>query len=347
MAVWNRISSEQYGKLLRWNLLISPLLLILTLYSCSTANEAANRALPDVQREVTINNNIRFFVGNFLDVYFGGSGRLDSDQLAAMVADGVPVDLPVQPMTVEYTNIRDVQTLARGQDSGLYSVSASVTLTAPGAAGSTRNTFVLEVVRAGESYAVAKLPELTAYAAQRVQSSMTYLTPVSTTSPLGEAISNFAGAYYVSANSASLGRFVTSGFKDEFSIADSPYTAAQVVSIMAPRNLDGQPPTGDETVSVVVTFKGVVTNQTFNLMQTMLKMKVRDGKWVVDGIGARVPIDGVKAVDPAATPTTQSPLDYTGPKLTPTRPYATPESTPTDSSEGEQDDDSPTEPSGR
>ncbi|MGI6798560.1 hypothetical protein [Gordonia sihwensis] len=299
---------------------IVPIMFMFSSCALYYATEANSKKMPDVQAEVTINNNIRFFTTNFLTVWFGGSDRIDTEQLQSMVTDGVPIDLPVEPMTADFINVDSVSTLASGAGKGLYQVTANVTLTAPGSQETTRNKYVLEVARAGANYAVAKLPEITQYGSQRVESRMNLAAEVSTSGPLGEAITNFASAYYVSSNAASLGRFVTSGFKGE-PIQDSPYTAIQIDRIQASKPLENNGGTGGlkdgDTATVLVTFRGVVTNTTFNLMQTLLDVTKQDGKWVVAGIDKRVPIEGIQTRESGAATTTQNPLGgYTTPTMT-------------------------------
>lgn len=325
---WYSIPDKQLGRILRSFIVIVPLLALLSTCSYVTATQANNRAAPDVQREVTINNNLRFFATNFLGVWFDGSDRIDVEQLESMVTSGVPVELPTQPMSADYINIADVKTLASEGNLGLYQVTANVTLTAPGSQTMTRNAYTLEVVRSDSSYAVAKLPELKPYSTSQVTSSTKLVAEMSPSSALGEAITNFVGSYYVSSNASSLGRFVTSDFKGE-PIVDSPYTAVLVERIQASRSLEGQgEPEAGENEAVLVTFKGIVTNSTFNLMQVLLNVQLRDGKWVVDGISKRVPIENVKTQDELG-PTKANPIDEGGmPQLETTRPAAKPSATP-------------------
>ena len=309
MPAWYSPSEKTIGRILRVAVfIVLPVLTLMTMCSLNYAYQASNKPTPDTQKEVTINNNLRFFTSNFLTVWFSGSERLDREQLESMVTAGVPIDLPVTPMSAQYINIADVKTLASGRDSGLYLVTANVTLTPPGSQNTTRNSYSLEVVRSGTSYAVSKLPELLPYKSARVDASLDYLAETSTTSPLGEAITNFAGAYYVSSNAPSLGRFVTSNFTQE-PIPDSPYTAVQIERIQSQRNLDGQgAPKDGQNVTVLVTLRGIVTNTTFNLMQVLLNVQKQDGKWVVDGIGQRTPISNVKTQNGAAATATQNPI---------------------------------------
>jgi hypothetical protein len=317
MAWWS-ISDKTLGKVLRIGVfVVLPLALLTSLYSCGMAYQATHKPAPDVQREVTINNNIRFFVTNFLTLYFGGYGDGDKKALQAMVLNDVPISLSDQPMTADYINIDDVKTLASGQDKGLYEVAANITLTAPGSQSTTRNHYTLEVVRAGTAYAVARLPELAEYQTPSVSAMSKLVAEMSPDSDLGLAITSFATAYYVSSNSDALGRYVTSNFPTG-SIKNSPYTGVQVMSIKAPKQLDGPGrPDKHENVTVLVTLKGVVTTTTFNLMQVLLNVQISDNdRWVVDGISRRMPIENItEHTENNPGPTTQP---TAGPPDTPT-----------------------------
>ena len=341
MPAWYSPSEKTVGRILRVAVfIVLPIMALLTMCSYSYSYQASNKPTPDVQKEVTINNNLRFFATNFLTVWFSGSERIDREQLESMVTAGVPIDLPVTPMAAQYINIADVKTLASGPDRGLYRVTANVTLTPPGSQSSTRNTYALELVRSDTSYAVSKLPELLPYKSPRVEANLDYVAETSTTSPLGEAITNFAGAYYVSSNAPSLGRFVTSNFKQD-AIPDSPYTAVQIERIQSPKNLDGQgAPKNGQNVTVLVTLRGVVTNTTFNLMQVLLNVQKQDGKWVVDGIGQRTPISNVRTQNGAATTTSPAPIGGGFATPTQTDGVATQDdNTAPSTSESTQDDD--------
>lgn len=248
----------------------------------------------DVHKALSSYTNASYFARNYTLVWLGG-GTKQKDAIGSMSSVPASFNLNPDPMTVTDLNVTDVLwTPTEGAETE-WAFTIAATAVPPGGAAS-RNFYRVTFVEKDGAFQVITLPRIVNPETTPIRIATTYTSNTSLDGVLGKTLANFAKAYLVPGDSASLGRYVSENFKGS-PIAGSPYTAVKVTSInVAEGSPDPSTAGPGSTVEVMVTVQASISMTTFTTMQLPLRVtSTANGQWLVDAIMEPVNFGAVEA----------------------------------------------------
>lgn len=242
--------------------------------------------IPDTTADFNRLVRVEFVAKNYLKLWLTGTSE-DADLVKAMVTD--PAQLPhswsSEPLGVSDLNVADIASMVDADTHFTqWSVTIGATLTVPGSDIPSRNYFAVTLMDQPDSALKAlTLPRIVNHQRKDVVVASSYDNAVPSGSALATTVANFAAAYYTTAQSGSLGRYVSSSFTLH-PIASSPYTGTEVISIKSeePFSKNAAP---DTTLNLMVTIRASVSTTTFQSLSVPMTVHAIDnGQWVIDDL---------------------------------------------------------------
>jgi len=229
--------------------------------------------------------------------------RDDAGELAALVP-GVPTaSLAREPFVVADPAVAGIEEIA----AGVWSVTVAATVT-DARQVTARRYFQVPVTVSGDVVTALMMPTPVNGPVPGLEAAGGYGSNVEVTSPLGQAVSGFLGAYLTGASDVS--RWTTPGTVLA-ALDPAPYAGLSLDTLRSAQQLDATAaPVDGQTARLLATATASVTDDQSAPVAYALTMTARAGRWETTAIDA-VP---VLAITPNTTP---SPAAPTGTAATP------------------------------
>ncbi|BBY54188.1 hypothetical protein H7J07_06110 [Mycobacterium koreense] len=271
-------------------LVAAPLSLVVSLFSLMIMAKAiSNIPKPvDTYEAITDTTRVQNFARYSLLLWMGGTSS-SSKPLLNRSSAAKSIELSEVPFEVRSIDPSDIERW-QGFDAAQWRVTFAVTFVAPGTGAAQINRYAVTVIDRDHNYQLLMWPSIVNVDTVPYKVASAYTVGVGEKSALYNSLKQFAAAYLTSsADSTSLGRFVSSSFRGS-AIADTPYSEVEIESI---KLAEGSPQVDKAApgtqVKALVRVKASASIKTWSIMDLALRVSLSDNNvWLVDGIDSPI-----------------------------------------------------------
>ena len=264
-----------------------PVALMLTLVALQRISALPNPNPVDVPKESALEAKASRFGHDYLILWLAGNKDL---QPRIDEASSIPGGVPLPPTPFSVTDIKDLgpESYSR-EDNGdrNWIFDYDVIGTAPGEKSAVKRRYSVQFVQHGVSYRANRTPLPINPTATPFRLETGYPETVDVNSALGTAVNEFAKAYLIKGDNASLGRTVSGNFEHGRGapVQASAYTGVQTVAVYGSQVPPANPDPGT-TVHMLASIKAKVDDgDAFSTITLPLEMLYTDQhQWVTNAL---------------------------------------------------------------
>lgn len=281
-----------------------PVALVIALVLAVVVMRIPDPETHSVPAEVAATDNAKNWASNYLLLWLAGTGPSRGEDISPNLKtlqemSSVPGEftLPPTPYTVQDIAPVSAVSYPAGDDT-IWRMVLSATVVSPGSGGVSRMQYAMDLTEHSGGYQVTALPRQVNSTTTPFAINTLYNETADSSSALYTAAEAFAKAYLTPNDGGNFGTTI-SGNYDGVPLANSPYSKAEVTSVLyylPDSGVDMYNVRPGDIAEALITVRAESSSSTFNYTQLPVSMIVLDNnQWAVDymndyvDIGATVP----------------------------------------------------------